>query len=172
GADLVEFEGTGVSVQIAGAVLQSPEPHLELSRASKMGASEMRVSWSVEGPQKAAPVTPAPTEEDESTGLHARLEQDRARVLALQTLIGFARDRILPRLPPETGIDKMWVTYRRGQEQLHIGPNSLSLKKADELLVSITPQGKTKGTPLALKLAIQPKTAPSSATIELKGGPV
>src|SRR5690606_32904071 len=28
GADLVEFEGTGVSVQIAGAVLQSPEPHL------------------------------------------------------------------------------------------------------------------------------------------------
>jgi hypothetical protein len=176
GADLVDLKMDGVSAQIAGALLLSDEPRFELSRASKLGASEMRVSWSVEAPETKAPSTAQKEESDDSANLNAslnaRLEQNRARVLSLQTMLSFARDRLLPRLPVDTVIDKLWITYRRGQEQLHIGPNSLSLKKSDDLVVSVAPQGATKGTPLSLVLAIKPQTAPSALTMELKGGPV
>lgn len=192
GADLVEVSKGGFTAQVAGALLSSKTPSFDLSRADALGASEMRVTYHAtadEEPENAR-APPLPTvppsarsqvanadegdEEDrEESGLDQQLEKDSLRVQRLLDAITFIREKLQPKIPQSAKVEKFWITYKRGDERLHVGPSLLSVEKKDGLTVKVIPKGNTKGTPLTLSLSVHPKDhAEAAISLDLKGGPV
>lgn len=194
GADLVEASRSGLSAQIAGALLQLKSASFDLSQAEKLGAAEMRLTYNtpaeespadeksalLTAPSKTDPLTASPKENDDEpesdgadAGLGDSLEKDSDRVARLLGGISFVREKVQPLLPPKAQVDKLWFTYRRGDEKLHVGPSLLTVEKDKAgLAVQVTPKGSTKGTPLSLSLTVLPVGAPASVKVALKGGPV
>jgi len=83
------------------------------------------------------------------------------------------REKFVTRLPPAAEVGKIWITYLRGDQKLHVGPSKLAAKKTkDKLSVAIEPRGKSKGTPLSLTFELPLTKAEQQAKLSLKGGPV
>ncbi len=184
GADLVEVESKEVAAQIAGLILEAKTPALDLSQAEKVGAAEMRIIYSAPRPDEASHPTRGPpksvpeseTQEHdndaEDEGLDKQLEKDSARVGKIKAGLGIVRNELVPRLPQKAQVDKLWVTYQRDDEKLHVGPNLLSIENREGFVVRVVPQGNTKGTPLELSLTVHPTSAENAVSVDLKGGPV
>lgn len=199
GADLLEISRGGVSAQVAGALLKAGAASFDLrsydlSHAEELGAAEMRVTYQApdsldqelepetpaqQGPKSdnveagARQGTPAAANKDKDAGLEDSLNKDSERVEKLRRTVNVLRDKFAPLLPPKTEVKKVWFTYRRGVEKLHVGPSFLDIeKRKNELTVKVTPQGDTKGTPISLEFTLLPAEDPSAMKVALLGGPV
>ncbi len=198
GIDLIRLARGPLSVEIAGASLKSNEPGFDLAQAEYVGASEARITYRATAADEADPDSngqealaadnapeesdnaaasdaknPAGKDDDKDNGLSKKLEQDSGRVARLMLAINLMREKIIPRLPPHTGIEKLSITYLSGRESLHIGPSKLTTEKAGkDFKVAVIPGNETKGTPLALKLKLHPASAENAVSLDLEGGPV
>lgn len=195
GADLVEASKGGMTAQVAGALLEAKTATLDLSEADSLGAAEMRVIYDApldESDQARAPpqsngTPPAPPkvtadgrdegdegdDESDNDGLDQQLEKNSLRVARLVDAIALIRNEVRPKLPQKSQVEKFWVTYKRGDERLHVGPSLLTVEKQNGLTVRIIPKGNAKGTPLTLGLTVHPKDfAEAAISVDLKGGPV
>lgn len=199
GADLVEAASSGLSAQVAGSLLQAQSPSFDLSQAEKLGATEMRITYNTpeeespeeeqstqgQGAQPKAPGKPDALatssskdgddleSDDADAGLGDSIEKDSDRVVRLAAFIKFLREKVQTLLPPRAQVDRLWFTYRRGDEKLHVGPSLLTLEKQKgDLVMQVTPRGSARGTPLSLALTVLPESAPVAMKVALKGGPV
>ncbi len=176
GIDLIRLARGPLSVELAGASLKSKEPGFDLAQADYVGASEARITYRATAGDQAEATdadSPASKDDDESNGLSKKLEQDSNRVTRLMLAIHLMREKVIPRLPPHAGIEKLSITYLSGRESLHIGPSKLTTEKAGEdFKVAVIPGSETKGTPLALKLKLHPASAEDAVSVDLEGGPV
>lgn len=194
GADLVEASRAGLSAQIAGSIFKAKSASFDLSQAEELGAAEMRLTYNAPvpestdaekspaeqtSPRPTASPTPSPEDEDApasddpDAGLKDSLEKDSARVARLKDALTLLRENVQTLLPPKAQVEKLWLTYRRGEEKLHVGPSLLHLaKEKGSLALQVTPRGNAKGTPLSLALTVFPENAPVAMKMTIKGGPV
>lgn len=180
GADHVEIRLGNLSAEIAGGLAQFPPGGLDLAQAQNLSAAEVRVIYSAteeNPPAKSASSNPprdTASDDSDASGLEERLEKDVQRVQKLSAALTLLRSQILPRLPSEARVERLWVTYLKNDEKLHIGPSLLLAKKEKNgaFKTTVEPQGDTKGTPLSLETVLHPKGAGDAVTVSMKGGPV
>lgn len=108
----------------------------------------------------------------EGGGLAGRLPPvDADRGGRLQRLLGHWVGALAHRLPEQSKVGALWLELERGEQQLHLGPSTLSLSRgAESLELALTPQGETRGTPLAVQASLPRTSGPLRLKIE--GGPV
>jgi penicillin-binding protein 1A len=173
GADLLEISRAGVSAQVAGALLKAGSASFDLSHAEELGAAEMRITYQTTHSVDDESEAHAPSPQEKDPGLSDSLEKDSERVVELRRVLGFLREKVAPLLPPKTEVKKIWFTYRRDAEKLHVGPSLLGVEKQKHgLVVTVTPRESTKGTPLSLALTLLPSENPVAMKLALEGGPV
>ncbi len=190
GADLVALNSGSMVTQIAGASLETSREALVRGHIQKLGAAEMRIDWKAGRPSDGDFPAPEPRPKGDEENrrpaggrnkkkpppLARMLKPHPERTTQLRAALLVLREKILPRLPDEAQIDRLWLSATKEGERLEIGPNRLSAKsKQHAFEVELTPREQTKGTPLAVKLSV-PKAAPSedeaAVSLALQGGPV
>lgn len=122
--------------------------------------------------QTASSAGASPSDEDSDKGLARRLpglDPDRGR--RWQGLVGSLIDGLSERLPAQSKVAALWLELERGDQRLHLGPSTLEVKRGKEnLALSLTPQGATKGTPLAVQAELP--RGPGALRLKVEGGPV
>lgn len=105
-------------------------------------------------------------------GLLGRLPAiDESRGFRVRQLLTQVSDEASRRLPAHTRVKALWLEVVRGKQQLHLGPSSLELVRADDALrLSLVPHGEAKGTPLSVRAELPRKGGP--VHLRLEGGPV
>ncbi len=185
GAHLLNLSVGALRAEIAGAELEFSET-LSLDGAKNIGAAEVRLTYvaqtsvPAEEPDKAIPLRGAnnPDFPDESPGgpegLGERMTRDPARVQKVRAALKLLRSDILPRLPPQLMVKRLWLTASEGDDELHVGPSTLSAEKSKtEFRASIQPKGEAKGTPLSASVVIPfAEDTDEEATLSISGGPV
>ena len=114
----------------------------------------------------------APTPAEEAGGLTARLPAvDPDRGARWQRLLGRLVGDLTERLPEQARVNALWLELERGEQRLHLGPSTLTVERgAEALAVALTPQGETKGTPLAVSATV-PRSG-KGLRLAVEGGPV
>lgn len=188
GIDLVRLSLGPLSGDIAGAKLTIPGIDLDLTQAT-LGISEVHLTYttppsitaaspapgsSVDNAQPPAPIqdTNSP-QSSTASGLEKRLQADSLRVPRVLSGLKFLRQHLLPRLAPETKVERLWLTYLRDKERLHVGPSHLQMHRRNgDFLASVEPKGDAEGTPLSFNLTLHSENSPDAVSVSLQGGPV
>jgi hypothetical protein len=128
-------------------------------------AAQRTATTRATGPAQAAPV--------EEGGLARRLPPvDPDRGPRWKRLLGHWISLVGARLPEQSKVGALWLEVERGDQRLHLGPSTFSVERRPEALaLALTPQGETRGTPLAVEATL-PLGADGPVHLKLEGGPV
>ena len=179
GVDLIQLQLDNLAVEIAGLTLEAASPSLDVAKLDVVHAAQARVAYRkalfpalIDPGKTKKPAAPAPDEKN-TTGLDRLLAPHPERVARLRAAIALVRQQVLPKLPPQTKIEKLWLDYSDGEENLAVGPSILLAQNGSQgLRASVTPSATSQGTPLTVALKIPAKNSDAPLDLAWDGGPI
>lgn len=115
---------------------------------------------------------PAQTAAVDEGGLARRLPAvDPDRGARWKRLLDHWISLVSERLPEQSKVGALWLEVERGDQRLHLGPSTFAVERRPEALeLALSPQGETRGTPLAVQASLPRGAGP--VRLKVEGGPV